>query len=56
MTREPMLCPRCRGKMYTRNDPDLSERVELLEHWSNQANILLTTLGDIMEELKNQER
>ncbi len=35
---------------------DLSERVEYLEHFSNQQSILVDTLGDIMEELKKQEQ
>ena len=34
---------------------DLSERVESLEHLANQQNILVDTLGDIMEELKKSE-
>ncbi len=34
---------------------DLLERVDSLEHYSNQVSILLDTLGNIMEELKKQE-
>ncbi len=30
-------------------------QVESLEHFSNQQNILVDTLGDIMEELKKSE-
>ncbi len=33
----------------------LEEKVDSLEHYSNQASILLDTLGNIMEELKNHE-
>jgi len=35
---------------------DLERRVESLEHFSNQESILVDTLGNIMEELKKQER
>ncbi len=34
---------------------DLLERVESLEHYSNQSSILVDTLGDIMEEMKRLE-
>ncbi len=44
------------GKMYSEIVPELLERVESLEHLSNQHDILVNTLGDIMEELKKQER
>jgi len=33
----------------------LELRVEQLEHSANQQSILVTTLGDIMEELKRNE-
>ncbi len=35
---------------------DLLERVDSLEHYSNQQSILVDTLGAIMAELKKQER
>ncbi len=44
------------GKTYFVTVLELLERVESLEHLSNQHHILVTTLGDIMEELKKQER
>ncbi len=43
------------GKMFFETVPELSERVASLEHLSNQHDILLNTLGDIMEELKRLE-
>ncbi len=45
-------CPRCHGKMCSRTVQDLLARVESLEQWSNQSDILLTTLGDIMKEIE----
>ncbi len=46
---------KCLGKMYSETVQELLARVESLEHLNNQHHILLTTLGDIMEELKKQE-
>ncbi len=40
----------CTVKIY-----DLEAKVASLEQWANQQNILLDTLGDVMEELKKQE-
>ncbi len=34
----------------------LLERVDSLEHYSNQQSILLDTLGTIMKEIENQEQ
>ena len=39
-----------------RSISQLESRVESLEHFSNQQSLLLDTLGNIMEELKKQER
>jgi len=47
---------RLRGRILTDHVPDILARLESLEHLSNQHDILVRTLGDIMEELKKQER
>ncbi len=41
--------------VLTRRQNQLEAKVDGLEHWSNQATILLDTLGNIMEELKKLE-
>ncbi len=41
---------------FTRRIQSLERKVESLEHLANQQSILVDTLGDIMEELKKQER
>ncbi len=47
----------CQTLAMVRTSLDQLElRVEQLEHYSNQQTILVDTLGDIMEELKRQER
>ncbi len=46
---------KCLGRILTNQNLVLLERVESLEHLSNQHNILLTTLGDIMKEIENLE-
>jgi len=44
-----------RGKTLIEIVQDLEERLASVEHWNNQQSMLLTTLGDVMEELKKQE-
>jgi len=39
---------RCHGKMHIEIDPDLLERLESLEHLTNQHDILLTELLSII--------
>jgi len=41
---------------YTAKILAMEQRLESLEHFNNQQSILVDTLGNIMEELKKQER
>ncbi len=43
------------AQTFTERILHLEQRVESLEHFSNQQSILVDTLGKIMEELKKQE-
>ncbi len=53
--RELTNLSRCHGRMCSEISLALLARLESLEQLSNQHDILLTTLGDIMEVLRNQE-
>ncbi len=54
-TRLVIVLSRLLGRMFIPQSLALLARVESLEHSSNQHDILLTTLGDIMKEIENQE-
>ncbi len=48
-------CPRCLGKMCSEQDQATLVRLESLEHWSNQQDILLTGLMKTMYNLGGSE-